>query len=84
MLAFLVTAADVVFTLTYGLLVILAVLTVYHNRDEVARRVARAAIKVAVRFERGTRARRLAFRVNHKARRYAEKVVRAYAAQGIV
>jgi len=68
----------------YSVVLVLAVLTVYHNRDDVARRVARAAIRVAVKFERGTAARRMFFRLNHKARRYAEKVVRAYAAQGIV
>jgi hypothetical protein len=84
MLAFLLTAADVLFTVTYAFLAILAIATAYHNRDEIARRVARAAIRVAVKFERGTRARRLAFRLNHKARRYAERVVKAYAAAGIV
>jgi hypothetical protein len=77
MIAFLITAGNILFAFAYGFITVLAIATAYVNREDIARHFARKAIRAAVRFERGTRARRGFFRAVHKLNRYADRVARA-------
>lgn len=62
----------------------LAAGTLYMNRDNIARDATRHMFRTARRFERGTRARRAAFRLARKVEAYAARAEREIRAEGLI